>query len=463
MDRFGSRWILLAGNIGLAAGIVLVSRSSASIADFYWRFAVAGLFGTMAATGMVSKIVSDWFDARRGLMLGITAGVGNGVGATIMPILAGVLLTFYGWRTAYLVIGLVVLLAAPFIAFWLREAPPHTSQGPQDRAGRRAAPGRGGAHPRVLADAGGDCRRGGRDDGDVHPCRPAAHRPRGKPRRSDRGGGDLRARHCRVAGRHRRPARPLAHPRLILPMYASAIAGMLMLQFLTGSVAILGAGVLLGIGMGAEYGALSYFVSRYFGLRHFGAIVGVFYAVVAFIQGVAPALMDVSFDHSGTYAIATLTIVGALVLGMVLLALLPHPDRMEPVQTAIPAQTATDSRRAARWPFPWIGTASMSLVVFGSINCDVVMRVAHLPRPGETLCAQSHDLLPGGKGANQATAAALQGCRRSCWARWARMPMARRCWPRWRWPGSIPPRFPMCPARPGWPMSSWAKTAKTRS
>ncbi|GMM60581.1 ribokinase [Novosphingobium pituita] len=51
----------------------------------------------------------------------------------------------------------------------------------------------------------------------------------------------------------------------------------------------------------------------------------------------------------------------------------------------------------------------MSLVVFGSINRDVVMRVAHLPRPGETLCAQSHDLLPGGKGANQATAAALQG------------------------------------------------------
>lgn len=51
----------------------------------------------------------------------------------------------------------------------------------------------------------------------------------------------------------------------------------------------------------------------------------------------------------------------------------------------------------------------MSLVVFGSINCDVVMRVAHLPRPGETIPARSHDLLPGGKGANQATAAALQG------------------------------------------------------
>jgi MFS family permease len=116
-------------------------------------------------------------------------------------------------------------------------------------------------------------------------------------------------------------------PRLILPMYASAMAGMLILQFATGSVAIVLAGVLLGIGMGAEYAALSYFVSRYFGLRHFGTIVGAFYAVVAFIQGVAPMLMDMSFDASHSYAGATLTIVAALALGMVLLALLPHPDR----------------------------------------------------------------------------------------------------------------------------------------
>jgi conjugal transfer pilus assembly protein TraB len=28
---------------------------------------------------MIAKIVSNWFDARRGLMLGVTAGIGNGV------------------------------------------------------------------------------------------------------------------------------------------------------------------------------------------------------------------------------------------------------------------------------------------------------------------------------------------------------------------------------------------------
>ena len=49
------------------------------------------------------------------------------------------------------------------------------------------------------------------------------------------------------------------------------------------------------------------------------------------------------------------------------------------------------------------------LVVFGSINIDLVVRVDTLPRPGETVLAPSYVAVPGGKGANQALAAARVG------------------------------------------------------
>ncbi len=49
------------------------------------------------------------------------------------------------------------------------------------------------------------------------------------------------------------------------------------------------------------------------------------------------------------------------------------------------------------------------LVVVGSVNADLVLPIDRLPKPGETLAAASIDTFPGGKGANQAAAAARLG------------------------------------------------------
>ena len=49
------------------------------------------------------------------------------------------------------------------------------------------------------------------------------------------------------------------------------------------------------------------------------------------------------------------------------------------------------------------------ILVFGSINIDVVVPVPALPRPGETVLGGDYALLPGGKGANQALAARRTG------------------------------------------------------
>jgi ribokinase len=49
------------------------------------------------------------------------------------------------------------------------------------------------------------------------------------------------------------------------------------------------------------------------------------------------------------------------------------------------------------------------IVVFGSINLDLIFRLDALPAPGETRLAQDFRSEPGGKGANQAVAAARDG------------------------------------------------------
>jgi ribokinase len=51
------------------------------------------------------------------------------------------------------------------------------------------------------------------------------------------------------------------------------------------------------------------------------------------------------------------------------------------------------------------------VVVFGSLNVDLVARVPRLPEPGETLRAIDFAVSPGGKGANQALAARRAGAR----------------------------------------------------
>ena len=53
--------------------------------------------------------------------------------------------------------------------------------------------------------------------------------------------------------------------------------------------------------------------------------------------------------------------------------------------------------------------ATAQIVVLGSVNMDLVTTTDRLPSPGETLLGNSFSTIPGGKGGNQAIAAARAG------------------------------------------------------
>lgn len=56
-------------------------------------------------------------------------------------------------------------------------------------------------------------------------------------------------------------------------------------------------------------------------------------------------------------------------------------------------------------------TGRPGIVVIGSLNADLVVRTPAIPRPGETVIGRDFAVHPGGKGANQAVAAARAGGR----------------------------------------------------
>ena len=108
-------------------------------------------------------------------------------------------------------------------------------------------------------------------------------------------------------------------PWIAAPFYAVALGGLVLLQSTASFPLLLVAGLLLGFGLGTEYGVLPYFISRYFGVRHYGSITGTAYAVVVLTQGVTPFLMGLVFDRTGNYDLAITAIALGLVLGIVLI------------------------------------------------------------------------------------------------------------------------------------------------
>jgi len=323
-DRWGARRLILPGNLLFAAAVAALSLADGRLWQFYALFAVLSVVSAAPSTMMYTKVVTGWFEAARGRALGLTAGLGNGAGATFMPIVAGLLMARYGWRGAYQGIGLLVaLIGFPLLLAFLKDPPKRLSAEADTASGLSLA--EAARTPTfwitlVAIALGAGC--------------VTAVFTHVAPILGDRHVGEgviiavISTFALVCAGWQIAVGWVLdrtSAPRVIAPFYLLAAAGAVLMMRAGDTPGLILAGALMGIGLGTEFGALPFFIARYFGLRAYGAISGVMYAVVMLMQGLTPVLMDLVFDAQGRYDAAVYAVVAALIGGAaLLLALKPY-------------------------------------------------------------------------------------------------------------------------------------------
>jgi MFS family permease len=291
-----------------------------------------GLVSVGAATLPYLTVVSQWFDKQRGLALGL-AMIGVGLGTFIMPALAQGLIDAVGWRSAYVVLGgMVIAVTIPIVGLFLKETPRLMGLQPDGVT----------SVVTTAAQLSEGVQGLSRDEAwrvvtfwqvvaafffmsvSVHGC--LIHLV---PMLTDRGLSEQSAAFATsllggalLLGR-------VGAGYLLDRLTATAVAtgfltGAALGVFLLWSEAIGGlaftAAILVGLGVGAETDLMPYVVSRYFGLRAFGEILGCVLTAWGLGGVVGPFLMGVGFDSTGSYSLVLAAFIVATVVAAGLMA-----------------------------------------------------------------------------------------------------------------------------------------------
>lgn len=131
-DRIGSRRVMILGGILFAIGTLLMSQLQ-SVWHLYFVFGVLIAIGRSAAAVPLTALVTKWFTKNQGLALALAQS--QNVGSAVFAPLSVFLLAQYGWRGAYIGLGLIGLLIIP-LALLMRDH--HTSRAHVTEAAGRA-------------------------------------------------------------------------------------------------------------------------------------------------------------------------------------------------------------------------------------------------------------------------------------------------------------------------------------
>jgi MFS family permease len=333
IDRWGTRRLMIPGILLFAAAVASLGLMQAQPAFLiFLLYAVLGLVGSVQTPVPYSAVITQWFDRNRGLALGLaTAGVG--VGVIVIPKLAALLIDKVGWRETYSILAILVLVVAWLpVALFVREPP-----GLLRESERKASANLTDVLPGLEAAAAfkkwefwaltvafflGVLAINGTL---VHV--PALLIDRGIP-------GQSAANAMIVAGVAIVFGRILAGwfldrfwgPYVAMCFFILPMIGIALFASGAGGFVPFVAALLSGLGIGAEIDMMAFFISRYFGLKAFGKIYGLMFAIFTAGTTIGPAISGLSFDRFHSYGPILIAFEVALAITCLLfLGLGPYP------------------------------------------------------------------------------------------------------------------------------------------
>src|SRR2546428_748064 len=123
VDRFGARKVIVPSVLILGMCLLSFYFLSGSLWHFYAVYMIMGVVGGGSSTMPYAGVISHWFDKKRGLAQSLAAA-GAGMGSLAVPPLAQALITTVGWREAYVLMGLmVIVVTVPVVWLFLKETP----------------------------------------------------------------------------------------------------------------------------------------------------------------------------------------------------------------------------------------------------------------------------------------------------------------------------------------------------
>ncbi len=123
-DRYGPRRVLAVSGILYGIGYALISQVTEP-----WQLFL--IFGTLIGIGLGThdvvtlSTIGRWFEHRRGVMTGVVKS-GTAMGQVAVPPLAAILILGFGWRTAFIVLGLSAIVLLLVAAMAMKNPPVKT-------------------------------------------------------------------------------------------------------------------------------------------------------------------------------------------------------------------------------------------------------------------------------------------------------------------------------------------------